>query len=159
MGKNDGGRPSPHWRSSHHPALADSSKPAAQAVLVAPHHVCRGDSPSYPIRLGYLLQSEIDLGAFAVYKIAAGPSGVSTDLKNLSPDVCRYRNRHRQRPRFPICPLGALAGQAVSAAVCRSAYAEFESAGAIRLDRNSVDTGFVRRSLKSKDERPTTVLI
>jgi hypothetical protein len=111
------------------PALAHSPKPAPQIVLVAPHHVGGENSPSHPIRVGYVLQSEVNLGAFAIYKIHASPFGISADLKNLPPDVCRYRNRHRQCPCLPVRPVGPLAREAVSALVCSPSHAQPGSSG------------------------------
>jgi hypothetical protein len=95
VGKEHGGFPSTDCRHPNHPALADSACPSAKGLLAPPNYVSRGNSPPHAIRLGFFLQSGVNLGALPVYKISTCPAGVCLDLENLPADVCRYRNRHR----------------------------------------------------------------
>src|SRR5258705_9535186 len=61
--------------------------------------------------------------AIPIYQIDARPAGVCPDLKNLPSDVRRHWDLHRQRARLALRPVGSLAREALSAAVCGSADA------------------------------------
>src|SRR5713226_10496185 len=102
MGKGYGGFSHKDWRYSNHAALAHPARTTTQTVLVAPDDVRRGDSQPHARSLGYFLQSEVGVVAIPVHKIDARPNGVCLDLKNLSPDVCRYRHRHQWRTRLTL---------------------------------------------------------
>src|ERR1043166_830047 len=104
MGKGSGGFSRTDWWSSDHAALAHSARTTAQTVLVAPDDVCRRDSQPHSRSLGYFLQSEVSVVAVPVHKIDARATSVCPDFKNLSPDVCRYGNFHRQRARLAVRP-------------------------------------------------------
>src|ERR1044071_3351418 len=123
MGKTDGGVPSRDCRHSHHSAMVDPSRTSAQALLASSHHVSRGNPPQHAIRLGCLLWPEVNLGSVPVHKIFTSTLGVCVDIENLSPNVCRYRNRDRQCSSFTVRTLGTLACKALSASLCRPANA------------------------------------
>ena len=70
----------------------------------------------------------LDLEAFEVHQIQPRTPGVRSDLQDLSSDVRRHRNCHRQRPRFMVGTLGTLAIQTLPAIVRRNPHAGAQSA-------------------------------
>ncbi len=84
-----------HRGSSSHPALADSASASPEAVLGPSGNVRRGNPFANSGSMGQLLQSRFHLEAFEFYQVKPWPAGVCSHFENLSPDVRRYRHRHR----------------------------------------------------------------
>src|SRR5258707_9283524 len=85
--------------------------------------------------MGPVLQREADLETRSVREVAQSAAGLSADFKTLSPHVCRYRHRRRQRPPGPLRTVGAVDRKVMPASVPRQAYA---GAGSPREKRGSV---------------------
>ena len=124
VGTDDGDRPDAHRRAAADASLADSAGAPPEGLHAASPDVVRRDPPRHAGGLGSLLQLVEYLAAVALRRVAEVAAGVRALLEALPSDVRQYRYCHRQRPRRPIDPLGAVDCQALPQAVYRVAHAE-----------------------------------
>ena len=104
-------------------AVAYSAGAASQAVLGPSGDDGGRDTVADASGLGQFLQHGFDLEAVEVYQVEPGAVGFRFDFKNISPDVCRHWDRYRQCASLVVGALGAMAGEALPAAVCWSSHA------------------------------------